>query len=425
MYISLVGNIWHTYFNCYVIDFCLIETYKGSNLFEKVVLRRAESGSAITLGDIAEAALFYQNVHLVLDYCTLNGLVKNIGMPDLLSFLSRPNISAVYCEETLGTKTEKHGSTETHQFIAFMLAGDQEVGQLNSRKKRLEYIIERQGYTKKQARRFAEKFRNIVPIKKVSDDYFVEGGVVSSAWNDVTNHDFVHEAIRCVLEKELGCKLINPDFFFRVLPSNPTFQIRTNLDFDSINSFRKEKGISQELISPANFINNLLEARADTVFSSHYGGEFYASEITSSIIRIKHNELLKRAGINSAELKNFNEIVLDGVPSIKEIINSGSRDFSEFLKLLDKSQKFRDWTQGVNPDEKLVKAYFRDVTAEGLGGKVPVKVLRYVLGSVVSAVEPVTGTVASAADNFLTEKILGGWRPSHFIERKLKPFLDK
>jgi hypothetical protein len=54
----------------------------------------------------------------------------------------------------------------------------------------------------------------------------------------------------------------------------------------------------------------------------------------------------------------------------------------------------------------------------------PAKALRYVLGSVVTAIEPVTGTIGSAADTFVTEKIFGGWRPSHFIEKKLKPFLQ-
>lgn len=161
------------------------------------------------------------------------------------------------------------------------------------------------------------------------------------------------------------------------------------------------------------------------MFSSHYGGDFYTSEMASTIIRIKHDELLKRAGINTEELKEFNEIILDETPSLREVVNSGVRDFSEFLKLLDKSQKFREWTQGVNPDEKLVKAYFRDITSEGWVSGLPAKALRYVLGSVVTAVEPVLGTIGSAADTLVTEKLLGGWRPSHFIEKKLKPFLQQ
>ena len=54
----------------------------------------------------------------------------------------------------------------------------------------------------------------------------------------------------------------------------------------------------------------------------------------------------------------------------------------------------------------------------------PSKSLRYALGSIVTAIEPVIGILGSAADALITEKILGGWRPSHFIEKRLKPFLQ-
>jgi hypothetical protein len=119
------------------------------------------------------------------------------------------------------------------------------------------------------------------------------------------------------------------------------------------------------------------------------------------------------------------EIVLPDSPTIREVIDSGERSFDEFLSLLDKSHRFRDWIQGVNPDEKLVHAYFRDVTAEGWISKLPSKMLRYVLGSIVGAVSPGVGLGLSAVDSLFLEKILGGWRPSHFIEDELKPFLSE
>ena len=144
----------------------------------------------------------------------------------------------------------------------------------------------------------------------------------------------------------------------------------------------------------------------------------------TQVIRLKHQELLRRIGIDKTELREFQEIVIDQAPSLREVLNRGERTFSEFLKVLDKSQKFREWTRGVNPDEKLVKAYFRDVASEGWISNLPSKVVRYVLGSVATAVAPVAGAVGSFADTLVTERILGGWRPSHFIEKKLKPFLE-
>ena len=392
-------------------------------MFEKIVLRRSDVGSALTVGEIAEAILFYQNVHLVLDYPSLIGLIKTIGMPTLLSLLSRPNVSAVYCEETLGTRTDTVGPLEIHEFVAFMFTGDQTVGELKGIKKRLEYIFERQGYNKKQAQKLVERFRRHVPIKKLSSDYFVTGGIVKSAFADINDQEFIHEAMRRVLAQKTDNDIVPNDFTFQVSSLGNKFQISTNIDFDLINSQAKQNAVKNSNVTPAHFINNVLEARADTVLASHYGGDFHTSEISSAIIRLKHQELLKRIGIDKRELKEFQDIVLDQAPSLREVLNSGDRTFTEFLKILDKSQKFREWTRGVNPDEKLVKAYFQDLTSEGWISTLPSKVVRYVLGSVATAVAPVAGAIGSFADTLITEKILGGWRPSHFIEKKLKPFL--
>jgi len=49
--------------------------------------------------------------------------------------------------------------------------------------------------------------------------------------------------------------------------------------------------------------------------------------------------------------------------------------------------------------------------------------MRYVLGLVLGQF-PVVGEVYSAADTFLLDKLGNGWRPSHFVDTKLKPFLD-
>ena len=37
-------------------------------MFEKIVLHRSDQGNSITAGELAEALLYYQNVHLILDY---------------------------------------------------------------------------------------------------------------------------------------------------------------------------------------------------------------------------------------------------------------------------------------------------------------------------------------------------------------------
>lgn len=394
-------------------------------MFEKIVLRRSDTGPALSIGELAEALLFYQNVHLVLDYGSLNNLISKIGMPALLSLLSRPYVSAVYCEETLGTRTESRGHVKSHSFVAFTYTGSKDVGQLHSRKKRLEYIISRHGYGKRQTRRLVERFRRHVPIRKLTDNRYIEGGVVKAAWDDLYEPHFIQESMRRVLLCMLGPELLPSELRFKIRPKHPSFYIDTNINFETLNAQIKLRDPTLGKVTEASLINNILMARADTVLAANYGDEFYTSDLTSEIVRLRYDSLLKRIGIEQQELKEFSEIVIQDSPTIREVLNSGERTFDEFLLLLDKSQRFREWAQKVNPDEKLVKAYFQEVTSEGWINKLPSKALRYFVGAVVGLCEPVAGLSVSAADSLFIEKILSGWRPSHFVERQLKPFVNK
>jgi len=374
---------------------------------------------------LAEALLFYQNVHIVLEYPSLGGLISQIGMPTLLSLLSRPNVSAVYCEEILGTHTEDVGAMKSYSFVGATLTGSQDAGKLHSRQKRLEHVLHRHGYEKRQARRLVERFRQHVPIRKLTDNHFVNGGVVNAAWEDLFDPNFIHESMRRVVSHMIEPELPPAGFRFSIHPNAPAFYIDTNLDFEAINAKRKSHDPTLNDVTPGHLINNVLMARADTVLAAHYGGEFYTSDLTSEIVRLRHRELLRRIGLEQQELRELTEIVIQDSPTIREVINSGERTFDEFLSLLDKSQRFREWVQGVNPDEKLVQAYLRDVTAEDWISKLPSKTLRYFVGAVVGLVAPVAGLALSAADSLFLEKMLGGWRPSHFVQRQLKPFVNK
>ena len=393
-------------------------------MFEKIILKSSDSGQPISLGELAEALLFYQNVHIILEYSSLTQIVSVIGMQKLLSLLSRQNVSAVYCEDSLGTHTQKSGMIEAHSFISFMISGDQTVGQLHKRKDRLEFILTRQGYSKKQAKVLIEQFRKKVPIRKLTDNYFVEGGIINAAWQDLSDPIFIHEATKRTLARQVGANFPLTDYKFEVETYHPNFYIKTNIDFSEINKKLKHINSQIDEITPAYLIQNILVGKADMILAANYGGEFYTSELSSEIIQLRHNNLLKRINLDKNELNIFKEITIAESPSIKEVINCGERSFDEFLSLLDKSSKFREWIHGVNPDVKIATAYLNEISAQSWVNKGPTKTLRYILSTTIGALEPISGAVFSAADTFILEKFLGGWHPSHFINQKLKPFLS-
>ena len=394
-------------------------------MFEKIVLRRSENSQSISIGELCEALLFYQNVHLILDFTSLIDLGKSIGLPQLLSLLNRPNITAVYCEQSLGTQTTNIGVNQVHSFVGFSISGNEQHGLVSTKQQRIEFIFkDRFGYSKREARKLADNFLKLVPVRSFSSDYYIHGGILKSAITDLDNKEFIISAIQKTISLETGV----PEGYlfkkFEIINTPNGFYIFSDIDYDLIN--RNRNAINTEIgkLTNANLINTILIARADTALAAHYGGDFYTSNVTSEIIRLRYADILKRTGISAVEKSEFQNIVIADCPSIKEVMNTKNRSFDEFLKLLDKSQKFRDWIQKANPDDKLVHSYIKEVTSPNWGDKLPTKIFRYILTSATSLVEPITGQGLSLADSLLLDKIIKGWRPNHFVENNLKPFLN-
>jgi hypothetical protein len=394
-------------------------------MFEKIVLRRSETGPGLTLGDIAEALLFYEKVHVVLDVWSLKSLVDSLGTRELLALLARKRITAFYAEDMLLTQNEVVGSLQYHWFDSGAISGKPgDERPRSGRKGRLAMMLEINGHAPREARNLAERLLAHVRMNRLSSDYFVTGGIPKAAMADLADADYVRAAIRRVLQDTIGFEAFADDLRFEVILVSPKFLVRTNIDFELGNARRKILDPKLEAVSESNLLGGLVDARADTTLASYYGGDFHTSAVNSDIVRIRHAELLKRSGISATERTQFKDIVLPDYPTIREVINSGERSFDEFLKLLDKSDKFRESIHRMSPDANLVHEYFNEVTKEGWISSVPAKTVRYVLVFAVGLSHPVVGAALSWADTFLLDKMGKGWRPNHFVDGKLKPFLD-
>ena len=152
-------------------------------------------------------------------------------------------------------------------------------------------------------------------------------------------------------------------------------------------------------------------------------GEFLP-RLFCAYIDVKFKECLSLKRFSTLEKNEFQNIVVADCPSIRDVMNSKSRTFDDFLTLLDKSEKFKEWIRKANPDDKLVSNYIKDVTSQSWGDKLPTRIIRYLFTNIVSIGYPLVGQDLSLADSFLLDKIIKGWRPNHFIEKNLKPFLN-
>ena len=393
-------------------------------MFERIVLRRSVDGPAISAGEIAEALFFYQNVHIVLDWSSFRGLGAAIGMPTFLAMLARPDVTATYVDDDIATHTEHTSTGDVHSVIAYRFAGDKESGELKSKKQRLEYTLSRMGYDKRQTRRYYERFRNAVKFRRSNDDFFIEGGLIKAANRDLVDNDYIDAAARVVTQNLLRGEALPAGFNFRILQDKGKFRVSTNADFERITAIQSAQDPNFGNATPALIAQAIVSASVGTVLAGHYGGDFYTSNVESRIIRIRHDHLLRRAGMDQGEIRSFNKIAIDNAPTIAEVINNGDRTFDEFLAFLKKSKKFKEWLRGRSPDERLIAAYIEDATSESWLNKIPAKSVRYLLGTAVSMVDDITGHAFSIGDAFLLDKLLGGWRANQFVNKHLQDFLS-
>ena len=342
-----------------------------------------------------------------------------------MTLLNRAEVSAVYCEEMLGISTDSVGVSQRHNCIAFTLAGHEGVGELKSPADRLQYELERQGISKQEAKRFARLFFARVPIRKFSGNHFLQGGIPSAAKRDMLDIEYAKQALRHAVAATEGGYDVGDDLHLEIIDTESGFYAFTNIDLDSINRRRSESNPPAEPLTIALLLSSILDARTDLALASFYGGDFVTSAVTSSIIQARHAELLRRSNLNLDSRHNFAEVVLPDTPCLAEVIDSGERSLDDFLVLLDRAGRFKDWLKTVNPDENLVRTYMRDISSDGWIQRLPAKSLRYFLTLALDATNPVMGLASGFIDNFLVERLLSGWRPNHFVSGRLLPFVQK
>lgn len=391
-------------------------------MFEHVVLRRAERGLPVTAGQVAEALLYYQKVHLVIDRGTLINLARQIGVGNVKSLLQRPELTAVYCHEQLMTQTRTFGVTEYYDLGAMSLTGHEKV-KFTSSSEGLQHDLEREGIARRDAKVFATWFCNTIPARRLTGDYFMKGGIPAAARRDLSDELFVRSAAREILSFWGYGYKVDDELKFDLLQTDQGYCAFSNVNFAALNACRAKVSPPEDPITIAHLLSVILDARADLAMAAHYGGDFVTSGVTSSIIRLRFAELLRRTDLNFDARKQFVDVILPDSPSLADAIDANERSMEQFFNLLDKAGRFKNWLGAVNPDEGLVREYMLDIKSEpwiqGLSGKT----LRYALSAGLGFVGTVTGLVAGAVDTFVVDKLLPGWRPNHFVDKKLTPFV--
>ncbi len=408
----------------------------GSIMFEFAVLRRTGNGeNVVDIGLLAETLLFYQRAHLLLDG-SLDYLITTIGPDLLLELLDRPGVSASLSRDNLGTLSHTDGSLTSYNFGQFRFGPPGKSGKPKhlTDEEWINLMLERQLGASQSTRRFAKKLNKKVARITYTDPAFGSKNLPSLAREDLKDTNFVEQAVRGVLAALVPSFVLPSAWRFRPVVLGDQFAIDTNFDFAMLNQeYHKSIPPSHSTLSPAYLINHLLEARAAIFMGAKYLGELVVDPATSSIIKLKCTELMHKRDAQVNELDLFQELHLPNARKVRECINNGERTFAEFLKLLDHAQKFKDWLGTRNPDQRLLEEYYRAATEGSWVDKLGTKASRWAittgLAAAVESLYPTGFAIAGAQglsllDATMLDRILAGWRPSHFVEGRLGQFVS-
>ena len=251
---------------------------------------------------------------------------------------------------------------------------------------------------------------------------------------DVTFRRFLIRSFLAAKRYEVG---LGFDFDFRIVSEIPQLSevtpgSRTGFLFRISANDETKRAIEELGRTPATFLAGVLssayEGRAESLLASSYGAELATTPTLSEVIALQFKRALQAAFPAMAQIDNFYSTIAPEMQSVREVINSGERSLTEFIKLLEKSSKFKEMIAGKHPDSTLLQTYVERIGAESYFDYLPIKTLRLLvfgmLGLASDAFVPGSSIAVSAVDSLIVERIVKGWRPNQFVDTKLKPFLE-
>jgi hypothetical protein len=283
-----------------------------------------------------------------------------------------------------------------------------------------------------KTRRLTARFLNHISI--ISDIAVPSQpkGIPGLANADLDDALYVREAVKRSIVEIAPFYTVPEDFRFGIIRSSSGFIIDHNVDMAALNaSFKKSFPSSDATLDAPLLIDQLLEARADLQLASNYMAELVTNPMSASIVRLRLTDLMAKRDRNISEIEMFQSTLLNDARAIRESINSGEHTFDEFMVVLAKASRFREWLRARNPDANLLSEYYKSAMAETWVSKLPSKIARFVfargLGTVVEALFPsglgaATSVGLEAADHLLVDRLLRGWRPTQFVEGPLQKF---
>ena len=366
---------------------------------------------------------FYQQVRIIGNPTSIEQLVKQCGAETLIDLLKSGFLKISY--QTMNPAMQTLNTNTPNEIYSPIFFSAPFFSLQNFAPKLFTDITGRSG----KGRRMGNRFVALV------DSIPFSGKIGQAFEEDLSSGDYINKAVLRFLNLHVPEYQIPQQFEFRIIKQEKGCSVRTNIDFPRANYFyHKRVPITHSTLSSALILARLFGVQENLFFSSLYSAELAVSSESSFLLQTKVDDILERRKSSGEQISSFQDFVLNNGFKLREAINSGERSFADLLKLFEKAASFKSWLKNQKPDENLCKNYLREATASTWIEKLPAKKLRWSLftgaGLAIDSIGAgglgtAMGVGLSAADAFLVDKIINGWKPNHFINEHLVNFFNK
>jgi len=389
-------------------------------MFKNICISPSGSAFPTDIGLIAENLLYYQNVNLFAVPDTISLLLNNCGVETLIELLSNRNLRIYFRGNYLALATYKdnNGNSVLNPTI------------ISSPNLTTEEMIFRDVFRSTGRRGYSKRIIQKILPYVYSINY--QNEISDLAKLDIDNETYFKQSIIATIQHyNPSISIKAEDIEYELIKTEKGYLFNSNLNFEEINRAIPNNP-SNNIINPNSFLLNILEIRGTMHIVSELGSEIATSALNTELMKIKFHDIYQRTAKGASELFQFNDFVLNNGHAIREVINSGDKNFEDFFKILDKADKFRNWLDKIDEDKSIIKEYYENVTSETWIDKLPSKGIRWSfftgLGFAfdvlfAEGIGTALGLGLSLGDAFLLDKIVKGWRPNVFVNNELKRFV--
>jgi len=219
-----------------------------------------------------------------------------------------------------------------------------------------------------------------------------------------------------------------PNFRYRFYPDpGKGFVLNTDLNIDEL-----AKRLP-EIADPASVLAQYGATVANMSLWAQLSSEVAVYPRQADVIAARLEPMLAAIKQEQEMLSAYLDFVLNDAKAIREAINSGNRDLSDLIPILERAQQFKNWLSGLSNNLDLIKQYHKEVTADSWVDRLPGKSTRWLIftatgmgidASGAGGAGTAAGIALSALDTFFLDRLLKGWKPHQFVEGTLREFVN-